>query len=348
MGHAEIENMSPFAFQPLFLSDEEGRPLIVLVVKATYSLAEGGKPSLAEEQVPVNIAGEFWGDPDNSSYKYEPETAFTKPATDVVLIGHGYPPDARTTEFEVSLKVGPLRKTLMVVGDRYWTKSLGIVSVTNPQQFEKIPLVYERAFGGWDRSDPDPKKHRFEPRNPVGRGFRAPRARFEEGVRLPNLEDPQRRLRNYGDTSPPAGFGFISPNWEPRAALGGTYDDAWMKERMPLLPKNFDRGYFNSASAGLVARGFLRGNEPVFLENASRSGRLNFQLPDIGPPACEIKLRGRSKQLPEMNLDTLIINTDENVLFLIWRGSLALRNGPHDVLAIGIQSQRAALTAGKR
>ena len=36
----------------------------------------------------VSLAGQLWGEPGKSSYKYEPECAFIKPATDVVLIGH--------------------------------------------------------------------------------------------------------------------------------------------------------------------------------------------------------------------------------------------------------------------
>ena len=88
MGHPVMENKTSFAFEPLFLMNEEGLPLLVPIVKATYNIQEGAWLTLAEKQVPVNIAGEYWGDPEKSSYKYEPETAFIKPATDVVLIGH--------------------------------------------------------------------------------------------------------------------------------------------------------------------------------------------------------------------------------------------------------------------
>ena len=90
---------------------------------------------------------------------------------------------------------------------------------TKPEPFERIPLIYERAFGGWDRSHPETEKHGFEPRNPVGTGFRAKRGKFEKGIRLPNLEDPQRPLKGHRDKPPPTGFGFISPHWPPRAAL---------------------------------------------------------------------------------------------------------------------------------
>ncbi|HVG63075.1 MAG TPA: DUF2169 domain-containing protein, partial [Hyalangium sp.] len=189
MGQFALENETPFAAEPLALADEAGRPLLVLVIKATYEVDRKGL-RLAEEQAPVNIEGEHWGKPEESSYKYEPECAFIKMGTDVVLIGHAHAPASGTTELLVALQVGPLRKGVRVVGDRVWFKSVGSVSMTKPRPFERIPLVYERAFGGWDRSHPESSKHSFEARNPVGVGFRASPKDFEEGLRLPNLEDP--------------------------------------------------------------------------------------------------------------------------------------------------------------
>ena len=340
MGHPAIENKTPFVFEPLFLADEEGRPLFVPIVKATYSFSpkENGIPLLVEKQVSVNVGGEYWRDPEKSSYKYEPETAFIKPSTDVVLIGHAYAPKPGTTEVKVVLRVGPIEKVVQVIGDRYWVKRFGITSKTKPEPFERIPLIYERAFGNWDRSLPNPEKHRFEPRNPVGTGFRDKRGKFEEGIRLPNLEDPRRPLKGYRDRPVPVGFGFTSPNWQPRAALAGTYDEAWMRQRMPLLPIDFDRKFFNAAPLDQIATGFLKGDEPVVIFNASPSGRISFNLPGVPPPQCRVVLQGRCDQCLQTQLDTVIINTDENLLFLIWRTNLVLRNGPHNVVSIAVRT----------
>lgn len=326
-----IDNQTKFAIDALALADEELRPLLVLVLKATYTLEKGGL-TLAKEQVPVDVAGEPWGEPGLSSYKFEPETAFIKPATDVVLVGHAHAPAPRTTELEVELRVGPLRKAVRVVGDRVWVKSLGQVDMTRPLAFEKLPLVYERAFGGHDRTPPESAKPRFEPRNPVGVGFRASPRHFEEGLRLPNLEDPARPLKHFGQVVPPAGFGFVSPDWAPRAAFAGTYDKAWEETRKPLLPRDFDRRFFNAASAGLVAPGYLRGDEPVLLVNASPRGRLVFQLPGARPQVRAELDGGRVE--PVMNLDTVILDTDAHRVLLLWRGAISLRQGPHEVRAI--------------
>ncbi|QRK06484.1 DUF2169 domain-containing protein [Archangium violaceum] len=331
-----IDNRTPFVCEPLALADPEGRPLLVVVVKATYLLAQG-QLRVADEQVPIQLAGEYWGEPETSSYRYEPECAPGKPATDIVLVGHAHATERNTTSLVVSLQVGPLRKSVRVTGDRVWFKSLGTLSMTRPLPFERIPLHYERAFGGWDRSHPAPARHTFEPRNPVGVGFRSDSRRFEEGLRLPNLEDPEQPLRQFGQVVPPAGFGFISPHWQPRAAYAGTYDEAWRKQRMPRLPRDFDPRFYNAASPGLVAPGYLKGDEPVSLVNASPQP-LSFQLPAQPPPEVTVRLSFAGDTRLEMKLDTCIIDTDIHRIMLLWRGSVPLKDGPDDVWDIAVSA----------
>jgi len=324
MGHPAVENGTPFAFEPLFLADEEGRPLLVPLVKATFALAERG-PALAEQQVPVLPAGLPWGEPGKSSYRYEPECAFAKPATDVVLVGSAVAPKPGTTEMLVGFQVGPLRKGVRVLGDRAFFKAAGSVGMSRPVPFERVPLRWERAFGGWDRSHPDPGKHEVEPRNPVGVGFRGGGTRFEEGLRAPNLEDPARPFKGWGDRPPPAGLGFVSPDWEPRRRWAGTYDEKWAEERAPLLPRDFDRRFMNAAPPGLVAQGYLRGDEQVVATGVSASGGMSFPLPGVAPPRVEVEHAGREDQALPMSLDTVIVDTDLGKLFLFWRGQVAVR-----------------------
>jgi hypothetical protein len=330
--HAELQNETPFAFEQVYVADEDGRPLLALVVKATYDLREDGL-HLAEQQVPVDLGGKSWGAPGESSYKFEPEGAFFKPATDVALIGHAYPPAKGATETLVALQVGPLKKAIRVLGERVWFKSMGRVAATPPLAFEKLPLTWERAFGGWDRMDSE--RPTFEPRNPVGVGFRASPRHFEEGLRLPNLEDPAEPLREFGQRVTPVGFGFTAPHWQPRARYAGTYDEAWNKTRKPLLPTDFDRSFFNAAAPGLVAPGYLKGDEAVVIVNASPRGRLAFMLPHQAPPAITVRLGGPIA--PEMHLDTVILDTDAHQVMLLWRGHVPLDRGPHDVRSIDIR-----------
>lgn len=336
MGHPTVENETPFSFDMMGLADEEGRPLLLLLVKATYAFGDSGL-ELADTQVPVKWGGKSWDKPGESSDKYEPETAFIKPATDVVLIGHAYPPQKGATEGLVALQVGPLKKAVRVVGERTWFRTLGHVAATKPLPFDKMPLTWERAFGGWDRTDP--AKLSFEARNPVGTGFRVSPRHFEEGLRLPNLEDPAEPLREFGQKVTPVGFGFTSPHWQPREKYAGTYDEAWNKTRKPLLPKNFDRRFFNAAAPGLVAPGYLKGDEPVVIAGASTKGRLSFHLPGQAAPVVTLELTGGEDSKPEMHLDTVILDTDTEQVLLLWRGHVMLREGVHDVRELRVTAE---------
>jgi hypothetical protein len=324
MGHPELDNPTPFHLEPLFLADEDGRPLVVPLLKATYVLSDRGL-IVAELQAEPNLAGEMYGEPGRSSYRYEPEGCWPKPATDVVLLGEAFAPRRGTKELLVSLQVGPLKKALQVVGDRVFFKSIGGPQMSDPVPFERIPLQWERAFGGWDRSSPDVKKHSCEPRNPVGTGYRAPGSSFEEGVRAPNLEEPGRPFRGWGDRCTPAGFGFVSPDWEPRRQYAGTYDERWTKERSPLLPQDFDRRFLNAGSPGLVAPGHLRGDEVVSVTGVSAAGLLAFRLPGVAAPTFVIQHAGRPDQNLPGRLDTVIIDTEVGKVFFLWRAQGFIR-----------------------
>lgn len=341
MGHPAIENTTPFALDMLFVSDEEGRPLLVTLVQATYAIDRGRSLVLAEQQPAPSLTGELW-DPKAriSSYRIEPAYAFIKRATDVVLVGHAQDPVRPVSELQVSFRVGPVGKVLRVVGDRFWVHHAGTIVAGRPMPFTRIPLSYERAFGGWDRSHPDPAHHAFEPRNPVGIGFRSQGSQFEEGVPLPNIEDPASPIQRWGQGVAPAGVGFVSPDWQPRAALGGTYDEAWTRDRMPLLPRDFDRGFFNAASAGLVAPGYLAGDEAVLVENASPHGRLSFRLPRARVPSCRIEL-AHGDAAPELRLDTVVVDADEDRVHLLYRAHVVLRDGPHDVRTVALEERVA-------
>lgn len=336
MGHPAIDNRTPFAFEPVFVADEEGRPVVVPVVKATYEIGRGGRLALAETQLPISLAGERNGPPGEASWKYEPETALTKPATDVVLVGSAHAAKSITRELDVTFRVGTLEKTVHVSGERTWFKRIGGgIGTKGPEPFERIPLVWERAFGGWDRTHAKPEKHTFEPRNPVGRGF----GPFAEGAPLPNLEDPRHPVRKPGDTPPPAGFGFVSADWPPRAALAGTYDAAWMRTRMPLLPRDFDRRFFNAAAPGLVSAQHLRGDEPVLVRHATPEGELSFRLPRVPAPECTLTFTRKPARRLETQLDTVIVNADESLLLLLWRGSVPVLAAPHEVSAIVVAAE---------
>ncbi len=345
MSFPKVRNETGFAFECLHVTDERGMPVFVPLVQATYSIAASAVPELLKEQPPISLAGEWYGDPAVTSIRMEPQSAFIKLATDVVLLGHAFPKVPGATEGQVGIRIGSMQKVVRVIGDRWIAIRDGHASITAPQPFEKIPLLYERSFGGWDRRGSDTSRHRFEPRNPVGTGFFETSLTGDAQARLPNFEDPARPYRGYGDNPPPAGFGFIGPDWLPRAPLAGTYDEAWDKTRKPLLPQDFDRRFFNAASPGMTAPGYLLGNEHVVIIGASPDGRIEFDLPGVPAPVCVAEVRGKGRIPLHTLLDTIIIDTDARTLMQLWRASLVVRNGPHDLLSVEIWPDAASTEA---
>ncbi|MFS8068863.1 MAG: DUF2169 domain-containing protein [Byssovorax sp.] len=137
MGHAAIDNKTAFAVGHMFLSDEEGRPLLVVLAQVSYDILAGGDLALSEKQAPPSLEGELWGkNADVSSYKIEPAFAFIKPATDVILIGHAQDLGHRVPETQVLFRVGPVSKVTRVFGDRVWVRSAGAVAATKPLPFD--------------------------------------------------------------------------------------------------------------------------------------------------------------------------------------------------------------------
>lgn len=342
MPHPRLDNKTPYVVEPLFFDDEDGDPVLVVVAKATFELQAYRQLALLEEQPGLDLAGTCYGeDPETSCYRYEPEVAPFKPATDVVAIGHAHATRPQTTAVDVGLQVGPLRKVARVFGERAWYRSVADFLLTPPRPFERMPITFERAFGGWDRSSPDPAHHACEPRNPVGRGFHGRHAVEHKDDLAPNVEDPQHLIREHRDHPAPVSLGFTSPHWHPRASLAGTYDEVWDQTRKPRLPRDFDLRYFNAAPAGLVAAGYLRGDEGVQSVGLSPRGELRFALPGLPPPRMRAFLVGRPEPELAPRLDTVILDFDELRVTLLWRCRTKIPEGPHDVREIVAESPEA-------
>lgn len=338
MAHPKIQNHTALAQQVLFANDEAFRPLVIPIIKATFAIAPDGSLKFAQQQTPVVLAPEHYGDPETTSYKFEPETSFTKPATDVVVLGHAVAPRGMATHMMVDIQVGPLRQRMAVIGDRQWHRDASGWYISRPEPFATMPLVYERAFGGIDRRHPDPAQQGYEARNSVGRGFYLPdnQQPQDQPLWLPNIEDPNALVERISDRPGPVGCGFTLPHWQPRLSWAGTYDQHWLDTRSPLLPEDFDRRFFNAASPALIASGHLLGDEPVRIENMTPEGVLEFNLPGLRAPLCEIQCRDREAVTLTTQLDTVIVDLENWQLQLIWRNYLLLDNGPLDVQTLDI------------
>lgn len=310
----QLKNTTPFASNINVLPDEKGIDSLYINVKASFNI--GSQWTLAEEQKPPQAEDVYWDEPVSSSLKYASDFHLGKPATDVVMLGEACAPgQASVRQLDVNLAVANLSKTIRVFGDRFWRNG----QISAPAAFQTMPLVYERAFGGIQRGEEGVIA--AEERNPVGVGFRGTRADREmEGTALPNLEDPRCLIRSESDCPEPACFGFRAPNWQPRAALAGTYDDQWLQSRAPYLPDDYSRSFVNAAHPELVCDGFLQGGEGVVITNMHPEGELRFNLPCINLVG-RVDMAGAT-EAPRFNLETVILEPNQLQVSLVWKAKV--------------------------
>jgi hypothetical protein len=301
---------------------------------------------IAEKQTDVCLVPRYVGEPGKSSLLYESDLVHTKPTTDVILHGHAYAPAGkRATQVDATMKVETIRKTLRVYGDRYWDRGLINLKMTDPEPFEKMPIIYERAFGGVDQKSDNPKEHAWEPRNPVGTGF-AVEAKHLVGQKVPNIEDPKDLVSSWKDRPRPAGFGPIAGNWSPRLELAGTYDKKWEEERLPLLPDDFDERYYQCAPEDQQAPGYLKGGESVELRNLTPQGYLRFTLPSVELSFTTYFRRDTADHLA--NLHTVIIEPDMPRVIMVWHTMLPCHTKGLELEMTTVAEKHVVIPCGTR
>jgi hypothetical protein len=312
-----VDNHTRYAADRTSIIDKRGAVLWVVVVKATYDVAPDGSTSLAKPQIPPVVAATYTGEPGRSSLAYETDLLPPKPATDVLVSGIAHAPGGRpSTEFNAGLELAGLRKVLTVRGDRRWEMRLGGVLSSGPMTpVLRVPLLWERAYGGFDDRDPNPMRQRMDPRNPVGTGVAA-KPEHLVGLPVASFEYPGKDIAAAG----PAGFGPIACYWKPRVDHGGTYDAAWVEKRKPLLPLDFDDRHYQCAPADQQLPGGLPSNARLLLLNLSPRGTLSISIPRVAlrfttlftKAARQPYLHHRGK------LNTILAEPEHDRLTLVW------------------------------
>ncbi|HEY4120365.1 MAG TPA: DUF2169 domain-containing protein, partial [Byssovorax sp.] len=275
-----------------------GRLALTIVAKATFALVHAGRARLAE---PVELAdgdrhhdGSPW-----QSLAAADDLAPFLPDVGVTLVGSACAPanravPAMSARLAISGPGAPapvLDKTIHVFGDRVAS------APGQPAPFVRMPLVYERAFGGAGFAD-----------NPLGVGVGPGAA--PDATRLPNLVDPI-------DPRKPACFGPIPRAWTARReALGPA---AWraLEARVPELGDDFPWAALHAAPldqriAALAPDAWivLDGMHPALV-------RVQTQLPGARALARVVG-RGGVTSLA-LIADTLIVDADRQEASVVFR-----------------------------
>ena len=314
--------------------DPSGRESLVVVLKGTFGIpADGDEPRLLDEQVPLVDSDTFEGEPGFSAPVYEADYAPVKPKCDVLLLGCAYAPRGRATAaVNASLEVGPIRKTIRVVGERRWNNFLFWTWPGRPKPFKTMPISYGRAFGGVDPVPAEPKLGRTYLPNHVGVGYSVSlwgRGRMTK-LPAPNTEQPGKPVRGTRGRYRPMSFGPVGRAWLPRPRWAGTYDQKWLDEVMPFLPKDFDTRYFQCAPEDQQMP-YPQGGETVKLTGLTPEGRCAFRLPRLDVP-LEFDLRDEKEmQVHRPVVDTLVIEPDLRRFSMVWRFARPLKRNLFEV-----------------
>ena len=364
-----MEPLNAMPDQQSALATRQADRSLTLITKRTYRIAADEAAEVAGEQIP--LLHDVTLDPERGYLRDDLDLCVQKHRTDVVVQCAAHAPKGRAVStLEASVSVGNHSKRILVLGDRCCRYSAGQLRFEDPEPFESMPVIYTRAYGGSDepvRLELDERVRALQAytqlnirqlnlgmylRNPVGLGYVIREGEGMDGLRLPNLEDPDERLTpenlavkdaNRWYRQPlPACFDWLPYEWFPRCAhLGHTFgagqredlprpgDPPIREVRMGLLdPEIFtpkplleliSDQVTNGASPGLAVP-HLSGDEPVQLVHLDpEHPQFSFRLPGERPRLFVTPLDEDRRELEPVLL-SVIVHKERNLLSLVWGG----------------------------
>lgn len=318
-----------FSFRFFDTNDQES---LSILVKGIFKIDETERLLAFRDKPTMTIDDVFSGSFNQSSLKIESDLAPFKPKTDLVFNAVARSPEEKLLEswpirFDVDRQFS---YGFHVFGERQFEpfrkNSKVNWQLSEIKAIKECPLHYEHAFGGTILKAED--ELASYPYNPIGTGLVSDYILSEgkEPIKAPQLGS-MAELNNLqlGDTITIHGCGPITKSWLPRIAFAGTLDDAWLRERHPLMPKDFNDAYWNSAPLPLQISPYLKGNETITVRGLLHEPQpYSFTLPGAGIGA-RIKREGSLEiENVALNLDTVYcdiasINKEDHRITLIWR-----------------------------
>jgi hypothetical protein len=196
-----------------------------------------------------------------------------------------------------------------------------------------MPVSYDLAFGGADRRSEDPSQHDAYLPNPVGRGWHKHlKGAWVDGTPLPNTEEIGKSVTSPGDRHKPMALGPLGRGWPQRSRFAGTYDEQWLAEVFPFLPKDFDERYYQAAPEDQQVP-LPRGSMEVMLSGFTADGTRQFVLPHFEAPVHVFPKRGDREDCAAM-LDTIAFEPDLERFTMSWRVARPLKKSMHEIAQV--------------
>jgi hypothetical protein len=192
----------------------------------------------------------------------------------------------------------------------------------NPQPVEEVPLSYEYAFGGTNPAD---ELDVYEA-NPAGMGYNSDQRNLINNE-LPRIEIGPNFMSSPMQKPVPAGFGPLPVFWEPRASDSGEPVEDPVSQGGCPYSKTAKRCLHNVAPYDQRFKNPFIGGEVIHLRalvpGVSHRQTVQIVLPGLRPQLYTI-LDNKTESLTPV-CDTVVINTDEKTLSMIFRAGIPWR-----------------------
>lgn len=238
----------------------------------------------------------------------------------------------------VRLQCGQVDKRLRVIGDRRWDRTWSrTVCVHAPKPFITMPLTLERAYGGTEHD------------NPLGCGYLPPLSWLQvQAGKMPNIEYPDRPVVPGRSVQPYAAFAPQQlAHAKRKREASGTYDQRWLAEDFPGLPRDFDFSMYNLAPLDQQFRGRIAGGEAYRLEGMHPTESvIAGSLPSMRARAFVLAQGQGTDGVQEVALhcDTVWFFPEVGVGLMIYRGEQPITDSD----ALDIDTLMVAYDAAER
>lgn len=314
-----IDNATPFAHHGGFMRDHKAQTLWMVHVKATFLMRRDRPCLFAAEQVPLHI-GPVFADAD---MLVDTDITPAKPRVDILVDATAYPEsDGEPVPYVATASLGGWQKRVQVNPPAVFTRWTGS-SHDQAASAGPVPLRYSHTIGGPEWSE-----------NPIGAGY-VQRRHEARGAPVPRLSPPDAPHGNPARPVSATAFTAIPRGWAVRAALAGTYDEAWMRRRAPLYPADLDPAYWQAAPADQqVAADAVMGQVLTLAHMVSADGHtaeppLSVEVPTLDLE-IETRFAGRWTAQPA-TLQTLEIKAAPRTLSLTFAAPLPIGAAHRDV-----------------
>lgn len=280
-----------------------GRYRLTAMVKASFSLEQDGPMRLAQPS-PLVVRDVTRGAAAMAPAIRASELALYLRRPEILLDAIAFAPKGQSVEhMKARLAVARgdrmlVSKELLVLGDR--TSVDG--AVPRPIPFAKMPIVYERAFGGAAHAD-----------NPVGVG-----AEGGGRITMPNV------MGGEGARVEPFGFGAIAASWPARRNRLGAMPRMEAEEAVWVaMPDTFDETFFQAAPLDQQVDDLLPGDMIALIGMHPELPALRVALPHLRGVAIAEAENGRRVQIPT-RLDRVFIEPHAMRAELVFRGVIEM------------------------